>query len=110
MLYNITMKDWIKQLANDIAKKHNPERIILFGSYAWGTPHKDSDVDLYIVKDTRDTRAYAREIDKSVFPRKFPLDIIVHTPNMVNDRINIKDMFVKDILDKGEVLYDSTAR
>lgn len=95
----------IKKAARRIAKEYNPEKIILFGSYAWGKPHKDSDVDLFIVKETDNIRECAREIDGSIFPRIFPIDLIVYTPEQVEKRKKIGDFFVKDILKKGRVLY-----
>lgn len=95
----------INKVAQKIAKEYNPEKIILFGSYAWGKPHKDSDVDLFIVKKTDNTRNCAREIDRSLFPRFFAIDLIVYTPEQVEKREKIGDFFVKDVLKKGKILY-----
>ena len=95
----------IKEVAERIAKKYKPERIILFGSYAWGTPGPDSDVDLFVIKDTENTRQTAREIDGSIRPRPFPIDLLVYTPAQVQRRKEGGDFFVEDILEKGKVLY-----
>ena len=94
----------IKEVADKIVAQFQPEKIILFGSYAWGTPHEDSDVDLFSVKRTvRSTREVAREIDGSVFPRPFP---IVHTPEQVEEKINQdRNLFLEDIVRNGRVLY-----
>lgn len=96
----------IKKVARKIAKEYDPEKIILFGSYAWGKPNKDSDVDLFIVKKTDNTRECARKIDRSLFPRFFAIDLIVHTPEQIEKRKNMGDFFIKDILKKGKTLYD----
>lgn len=96
----------IQEVANKIAKKYQLEKIILFGSYAWGTPNQDSDVDLFIVADTKNTRETAMEIDGSVFPRPFPLDVMVCTPSQVEKRKEMGDFFIRDILTKGKVLYE----
>ncbi|MBI4117340.1 MAG: nucleotidyltransferase domain-containing protein [Parcubacteria group bacterium] len=96
----------IKEVAEVIGKKFQPEKIILFGSHAWGAPGPDSDVDLFIVKETDDTRKTAREIDGSIFPRPFPIDIIVYRPDQMK-KATKTDFFVKDILEKGQLLYHS---
>ena len=62
----------IKKIAEKIAKEYKPEKIILFGSYAWGKPGPNSDVDLFVVKKTDNTREMARKIGRLLFPRLFP--------------------------------------
>lgn len=98
----------IKQLADKIAKVSKPEKVILFGSWAWGTPGPDSDVDFCVIKKTSDTRKEAIEIDGLLFPRDFALDILVYTPEYIAKRIRLGDFFVKNILNKGQTLYAST--
>ena len=95
----------ISQVVKKIALEYNPEKIILFGSYAWGKPHADSDVDLFVVKKTRNVLELGRRIDGSVFPRPFPVDILVYTPQQVERREKLGDFFIRDILSKGKVLY-----
>lgn len=95
----------IKKVVDKIVQEFQPEKIILFGSWAWGKPDKDSDVDLFIIKETENTRQTAREIDGSIFPRPFPMDLIVYTPKQVEKRKNMRDFFIRDILKKGKVLY-----
>lgn len=102
----MTTQKNIQEVAGMIAKKYQPEKIILFGSYAWGKPHQDSDVDLFVIANTENTRETAREIDGSVFPRSFPIDLIVYTPSQVKKREQIGDFFIRDILTKGKVLYE----
>ncbi|MHB8844781.1 MAG: nucleotidyltransferase domain-containing protein [Nitrospirota bacterium] len=95
----------IEAVADKIAREFHPEKIILFGSYAWGKPGPDSDVDLLIIKSTDDTRKTAREIDGAIFPRPFSLDIIVYDPRQVARRRDAGDFWMNDILSKGKVLY-----
>jgi len=95
----------IYRVADKIAKEYKPEKIILFGSHAWGKPHADSDVDLFVVKRTKDAFELARKIDSSIFPRPFPLDLLVYTPQRVKQRKKLGDFFISDILLKGKVLY-----
>jgi len=89
-----------------IANHFGPDKIILFGSFAWGIPGPDSDVDLLIVKETEDTRKLAREMDGFLFPRPFPIDLIVFNPDQVEQRRQMGDFFMEDILNRGKVLYD----
>lgn len=100
---NINQK--LQEITRRLVDQYTPEKIILFGSYAWGTPDENSDVDLFIVKKTDNTRATAREIDGSIFPRPFPIDIIVYTPDQVTQNIEAGDFFIQDILHKGKILY-----
>lgn len=98
----------IQQFANIIAEVSKPKKIILFGSWAWGNPGPDSDVDLCVIKKTDDTRKEAIEIDGLLFPRDFALDILVYTPEYIAKRVRLGDFFVKNILNKGQTLYAST--
>ena len=100
--------DKIQEVADKIAMQFEPQRIILFGSYAWGEPTEDSDVDLFIVKETDNTREEARRISRSIFPRPFPMDIIVYRPLQAERRIEEGDFFLNDILLKGNLLYAKT--
>ena len=90
-----------------IVKKFKPEKIILFGSYAWGKPNQDSDVDLFIVKETDNIRETEMKIDRSIYPRPFPVDLIVYRPDDVRKREAMGDFFIEDILKKGKILYEN---
>jgi len=96
----------LEKITQKIVHEFKPEKIILFGSYAWGKPGPDSDVDLFVVIDTnQSTRKTARHIDRSLFPRPFPMDLIVYTPAKVRERLKMGDFFIEDVISKGEVLY-----
>jgi predicted nucleotidyltransferase len=100
-----TIKRKIEEVARKIAREFDPERIILFGSWAWGEPGPDSDVDLIVIKGTENTRALAREIDGSLFPRPFPIDLLVYRPDSIEKRKNMGDPFITDLLLRGRLLY-----
>src|SRR6266540_5833607 len=94
-----------------IAQALQPQKIILFGSYAYGTPTPDSDVDLLVIMKTK-----AKEIDRYVvvsnllYPRQFPVDILVKTPKEVEEASRKKGhFFMREILTKGKVLYERPA-
>lgn len=95
----------LRAVTNKIVRQFKPEKIILFGSYAWGVPTADSDVDLFIIADTNETRVLSRRIDISLFPRPFPMDIVVYSPAQVERRLNIGDFFIQEVLTRGKVLY-----
>ena len=99
-------QEQIQAVADKIAKEFQPEKIILFGSYAWGTPSEDSDVDLCVIKDVENTRDLARKIDRLTDPRPFPLDIIVFKPKRELKRLSMGDTFYRQIITEGEILYE----
>jgi predicted nucleotidyltransferase len=90
-----------------IVSELKPEKVILFGSYAYGTPNPHSDVDLLIVMKTRASpkdRSWA--VSRLLLPRPFPVDILVKTPKEVSEALASGDFFIKEILTRGKVLYD----
>jgi predicted nucleotidyltransferase len=100
----VSMKE-IRAVARQIGREFHPRRVILFGSYARGTPTADSDVDLLVIMPFRGHPAYkAVEILLAVDPG-FPSDILVRTPQMVRKRLAMGDCFMQDIVEKGKVLY-----
>jgi len=97
----------IRQVAAKIARDYKPERIILFGSHAWGKPHPDSDIDLFMVKRTNDSTIQRhRKVGRLLFGNDFPIDVLIYTPNQVKRRLAMQDFFVQDILSKGITLYE----
>jgi predicted nucleotidyltransferase len=90
-----------------IVSELKPEKVILFGSYAYGTPNPHSDVDLLIVMKTKASlkdRSWA--VSRLLIPRPFPVDILVKTPKEVSEALAAGDFFIKEILTRGKVLYD----
>lgn len=104
-----------KRLLNDIVQRivehFHPEKIILFGSRAYGTPHEDSDIDLFIIMDS-DLRPAQRSATVSLacHPKGVSMDVIVRTPAEVQQRLDMGDFFIAEILEKGQVLYDHSGR
>ncbi|MCI0532766.1 nucleotidyltransferase domain-containing protein [bacterium] len=99
-------REKIQAVADKIAHEFEPEKIILFGSFAWGNPTEDSDVDLFVVKKS-DKKRWEREyeIRRKIFPAGMPVDVLVYTPDELKKRLSVQDFFIKDILNKGTVLY-----
>src|SRR5207248_9815615 len=101
----------IKRFARQIAERFHPEKIVLFGSYAYGTPHEESDVDLLVVMPTRNPIAQSIRIDLA-FERPFSLDLIVRTPSQIKRglREDDCDWFLREVMEKGKVLYEAPNR
>jgi len=97
----------IRRYARQIAEKFQPEKIILFGSRAYGTPHEDSDVDLLVIMPARNELDQAAKIVISA-PAPFPLDLIVRTPNNLAWRLEQGDWFLREIVSMGKTIHDST--
>jgi len=99
----------IRKLALEIAEKFHPEKIILFGSYAYGKPHRDSDVDLLVIMPAWNEISKACRIRLSVH-HPFPLDLIVRTPENLKWRLAEEDWFLREVMEKGKVLYEKNNR
>jgi uncharacterized protein len=95
----------IRQFARDVAEKFQPDKIILFGSRAYGTPHDDSDVDILVIMPTWNQLSTAARISIAVDP-PFPLDIIVRTPKEMKWRLEEGESFLTEVVGKGKVLYE----
>ena len=95
----------IRRFARQVAEKFQPDKIILFGSYAYGTPHKDSDVDILVIMPAYNQGSKARRICWEV-PAPFPMDLIVRTPKELSWRLAEGDLFHTEIVSKGKVLYE----
>ena len=97
----------INDLCRQIVKEFNPQKIILFGSYAYGKPNADSDVDLLVVMPFEGRNSQkAIEIISNI-KTKLPLDLLVRTSEQVKQRIEMDDFFMQDIIFKGKVLYET---
>lgn len=103
---NASVQEKIQKITKKIAEIYQPERIILFGSYAWGKPTKDSDIDLFVVKDTEEPKRERQiRIRRLFLDFDMPADILVYTPKEIENRVKIGDFFVENIIKKGKLLY-----
>jgi len=104
----ITQKQ-IEEIVKKIVDNYNPEKIILFGSYAYGQPTEDSDLDLLIIKNS-DLPRYkrAREIRKHLWGiTDVPKDIIVYTQEEIDDWKEVEEAFITRVVKKGKILYEN---
>ena len=97
----------IEDFGRRIGEEFRPRKVVLFGSYARDAATADSDVDVLVVMPFE-----GRSVDKSVEIRlktnpPFPIDLLVRTPEVVRERIEMGDCFLRDILRDGKVLYEA---
>lgn len=96
----------IKKIVSQIVKKYKPEKIILFGSFAYGKPKPSSDVDLLIIKRSRKKSVERIKEILMKTESNLPLGPLVYTPKEIRERLNLGDFFFQDILKKGKLLYE----
>ena len=97
----------INDIVERIATKFDPDKIILFGSYAAGNATTDSDLDLLIIKDTdlpRHKRSF--DIQKSLIGLKIPLDILVYTNREFESEKNESFSFINAAIKTSKLLYE----
>lgn len=98
----------IQDILQKLLDEYPPQKVILFGSYAYGNPDSNSDLDLLIIKETSD-----RFLDRWVtvqrlltgIHRSLPVETFVLTPREVESRLAVGDQFIREIVQKGDVLY-----
>ena len=102
------VKDTIQRILDKLVTGYAPQKVILYGSYAYGNPDRDSDIDLLIIKETTerfiDRWVTVQQILTGTHP-SIPVETLVLTPQEMERRLAIGDQFVEEIITRGEVLY-----
>lgn len=96
----------IQQYCDAIAAAFKPRKIILFGSYAYGTPDEDSDVDVMVVMPKKRFRRDLGFKMRMKVPASFPVDVLVEPEDRLQARIQDRESFILDITEKGRVMYE----
>ena len=96
----------IRRFARQIGERFQPDKVVLFGSYAYGTPHNESDVDLLVIMPANDVVAQAIRIS-GAFERQVSHSIIVRTARQVQRGLKQNNWFLREVMAKGKVLYDA---
>ena len=100
----------IEEIVRRIVSNYKPEKIILFGSYAYGIPTEDSDLDLLVVVESSEQPRYkrAREIRKHLWGiAEVPKDILVYTQEEIDEWKEVEEAFITSIMKSGRVLYEN---
>ena len=103
-------REEIQTTCDDIVREFAPLQVILFGSYAYGTPTEDSDVDLLVVMDIPKSEFTRKAIEiRQRIPYRFGMDLFVRSPEEIAYRISYNDWFLREITEKGELLHGADA-
>lgn len=108
MTQDAHIRTMIQGIVGRLVERYAPKKIILFGSYAYGRPDEDSDIDLLIIKSTHERFSERLDAVRKVATgthRRIPFEPIVLTPEEVDQRLRASDQFIAEILEKGEVLH-----
>ena len=101
----------IQDLVDKLVAGYDPEKVILFGSHAYGTPNADSDIDLFVIKDDPRPR-HQRQMDASqaMGRRKIPVDVLVYTPAEYAVYCTMPfSSLIQDVVNRGKIVYDKRA-
>ena len=97
----------IREVAASVAEKFHPSRIILFGSHASQTHREDSDVDLLVVMPHKGPAAKSAAAIRESVRLPFPCDLLVRSPEKLEERLSLGDPFIRNVVLNGKVLYES---
>ncbi len=97
----------IAQISKQIVAHFHPDKIILFGSQAYGTPAPESDIDLLVVMDYEGRHTMQAIKILQHLNTLAPIDLLVRTPAQVNERLRLGDRFMQEIMERGKVLYEA---
>jgi predicted nucleotidyltransferase len=96
----------IQAYVREMALRFNPEKVILFGSHAYGHPEANSDVDLLVIMEPSGRPPYQEAKIRTTVCVPFSVDLMVRTPLRLRKRLAMKDSFITEIMRKGRVLHE----
>lgn len=99
-------REWIGRAVEQIKTNYQPEKIILFGSAAKGELKEGSDIDFFIVKETSKRKLDRIDEVTDFLDLEIPIEAHIYTPEEIGERLRLGDFFVKEILEKGKILYE----
>ena len=102
-----TILTGIRNVTRQIVQQFHPQKVILFGSYAYGQATEDSDVDLLVVMDTDESPLHVAANIAAAIEHPFPLDIVVRTPVEFASAVHRKGVFATEVATKGITLYEA---
>lgn len=100
--------DLLDSITQRLVAALQPEQIILFGSYAYGEPNEDSDIDLLVIVSQSDEPRYrrARIACKALHGIAMPTDVLVMTREEVQRKLNVRSSFIRRAVNEGKLLYE----
>jgi predicted nucleotidyltransferase len=104
--FKLVTRPQIRAVVDRIIESVHPKKIILFGSYAYGKPTIDSDVDFLVVMESDERPAKrAIRIARHLLDVPFPMDILVRTPTEITERLQMEDYFMREVIRRGRIMY-----
>ena len=97
----------IKQVVEQIVEQFHPQKVILFGSHAYGKPHTESDVDILVIMETELSGAQQAVKILQAINANFGIDLVVYTPQRLAQRLQWGDSFLLEVVTRGRLLYES---
>ena len=101
-----TTFEGIRNVTRQIVQQFHPQKVILFGCYAYGQPTEDSDVDLLVVMDPDESPLHVAAKIAAAIEHPFPLDIVVRTPVEFASAVHRRGVFATEVATKGITLYE----
>ncbi len=98
-------KEKISRIVSAIVQQCSQQQIILFGSHAYGKPTEDSDIDLFVVANIPGLASERIRTVRRAIKENVPVDVVVRMPEEVERALRGRDWFVKEVFEKGKVLY-----
>ena len=99
-------EELLADITRRIVEAFHPEKVVLFGSYAYGEPNLYSDLDLLVVMESDERPVVrSRKVRKVAKIDFLPMDVLVRTPAEITRRLAMGDFFIREILDRGRTLY-----
>ena len=105
LFYTMISKEKISRIVSAIVQQCSPQQIILFGSHACGKPTEDSDIDLFVVANIPGLASERIRTVRRAIKENVPVDVVVRAPEEVERALRGRDWFVKEVFEKGKVLY-----
>jgi uncharacterized protein len=97
----------IRQLCTRITCEFKPEKIILFGSHAYGRPTPESDLDVMVVMQFEGDPLEQAVTMLNRLNMLIPIDLLARTPEQIQQRLEMGDIFIRDIMERGKVMYEA---
>ena len=102
---HVISENVIRSYCEGVAQEFHTDKIVLFGSYAYGQPDPESDVDLMVIMPFRGNDVAKAIQIRSRFSAPFALDLLVRKPKFIEARLKERDMFIELVMTRGEVMY-----
>jgi predicted nucleotidyltransferase len=100
------IREGLQKITRQIVEQFHPQKVILFGSYAYGQPTEDSDVDLLVIMETEETPLYAAAHIAAAVDHPFPLHILALQPSDLAFALQEKNIFETEVVNRGVTLYE----